>query len=73
MMLERKRISSKINYDVLRHLNSKGAAGGRGGGPGGAPSDPGAAAGRKRLGGRRRSSCGASGELSSRTAGIGKR
>lgn len=29
-MLERKKISSKINYDVLRDLNSKGSGGGTG-------------------------------------------
>uniref|UniRef100_H3CGT6 Transcription factor IIIB 90 kDa subunit n=1 Tax=Tetraodon nigroviridis TaxID=99883 RepID=H3CGT6_TETNG len=54
MMLERKKISSKINYDVLRHLNSRGTGGGRGSSPSGAPSDPAAAAGRKRLHGRRK-------------------
>ncbi|XP_026164116.1 transcription factor IIIB 90 kDa subunit [Mastacembelus armatus] len=39
MMLERKKISSKINYEVLRDLNSRGTGGGGGSSPNRAPSD----------------------------------
>ncbi|XP_035277689.1 transcription factor IIIB 90 kDa subunit-like [Anguilla anguilla] len=52
-MLEQKKISSKINYDVLRDLNSKGSGGGGGGGVSGASPAP-RAAGGKRLPGRRK-------------------
>ncbi|XP_040920113.1 BRF1 RNA polymerase III transcription initiation factor subunit b isoform X2 [Toxotes jaculatrix] len=38
-MLEKKRISSKINYDVLRDLNSRGTGSGGGSSPGRASSD----------------------------------
>lgn len=73
MMLEKKKISTKINYDVLRHLNSRGTASGRGSSPSRASSEPGAAAARKRLHRRRKKTCGASGELSTSADAIGKR
>lgn len=38
-MLEKKKISSKINYDVLRDLNSRGTGSGGGSSPSGASSD----------------------------------
>ncbi|KAJ8356447.1 hypothetical protein SKAU_G00192410 [Synaphobranchus kaupii] len=50
-MLEQKKISSKINYDVLRDLNSK-SSGGGGGGSAASPAPK--AAGGKRLPGRRK-------------------
>lgn len=39
-MLEKKKISSKINYDVLRDLNSRGTGSGGGSSPSRASSDP---------------------------------
>uniref|UniRef100_A0AAQ4RRJ4 Transcription factor IIIB 90 kDa subunit n=1 Tax=Gasterosteus aculeatus aculeatus TaxID=481459 RepID=A0AAQ4RRJ4_GASAC len=50
-MLEKKKISSKINYEVLRDLNSRGTGSGGGSSPTGVTSDPPntAAATRKRL------------------------
>ncbi|XP_061097050.1 transcription factor IIIB 90 kDa subunit-like isoform X2 [Conger conger] len=55
-MLEQKKISSKINYDVLRDLNSKGSGGGSGASPSRKPNEPPApkVAGGKRLPGRRK-------------------
>ncbi|XP_037605906.1 BRF1 RNA polymerase III transcription initiation factor subunit b [Sebastes umbrosus] len=55
-MLEKKKISSKINYDVLRDLNSRGTGSGGGSSPSRAASDTpdASAATRKRLNRRRR-------------------
>ncbi|XP_073348721.1 BRF1 general transcription factor IIIB subunit b [Pagrus major] len=55
-MLEKKKISSKINYDVLRDLNSRGTGSGGGSSPSRASSDPPDvnATTRKRLNRRRR-------------------
>lgn len=77
-MLEKKKISSKINYDVLRDLNSKkGEAGSEGGGssPGRSPSDRGStSATSKRLSRRRRKKAEASGQSFAASASvIGKR
>lgn len=74
MMLEKKKISSKINYDVLRHLNSRTGSGGAGS-PGAAPPEAGAGAvaGRRRPPRRRRKSAGAQGELFTSADVIGKR
>lgn len=69
MMLEKKKISSKINYDVLRHLNSRGTGSGRGSSPSRASSDPSAVAGRKRLRRRKKTS----GDLSASADVIRKR
>lgn len=72
MMLEKKKISSKINYDVLRHLNSRTGSGGASS-PSGASSEDGAVAGRRRLPRRRKKSAGAHGELFTSADVIGKR
>lgn len=49
-MLERKKISSKINYDVLRDLNCKGSGSGSGSSPSHASEDASTtSAGHKRL------------------------
>lgn len=77
-MLEKKKISSKINYDVLRDLNSKkGGTGGEGGSssPGRSPSDRGSAsAAQKRLSRRRRKKAEATEQsLAASTSIIGKR
>nr|XP_046229525.1 transcription factor IIIB 90 kDa subunit-like isoform X2 [Scatophagus argus] len=55
-MLEKKKISSKINYDVLRDLNSRGTGSGGGSSPSRSSSDPPNtnAAAQKRLSRRRR-------------------
>lgn len=56
-MLEKKKISSKINYDVLRDLNSRGTGSGGGSSPSRVSSDTpdtSAPATRKRLNRRRR-------------------
>uniref|UniRef100_A0A3B4WFS6 Transcription factor IIIB 90 kDa subunit n=1 Tax=Seriola lalandi dorsalis TaxID=1841481 RepID=A0A3B4WFS6_SERLL len=56
-MLEKKKISSKINYDVLRDLNSRGMGSGGGSSPSRAssdPPDPNNTSTRKRLNRRRR-------------------
>lgn len=55
-MLEKKKISSKINYEVLRDLNSRGTGSGGGSSPSRASSDPPDVntATRKRLSRRRR-------------------
>lgn len=73
MMLEKKKISSKINYDVLRHLNSRGVGSGRGSSPSRASSETSALAGRRRLHRRRKKTSGAGGDLSSSADVIGKR
>eukprot|EP00066_Takifugu_rubripes_P006583 XP_003971499.1 PREDICTED: transcription factor IIIB 90 kDa subunit-like isoform X1 [Takifugu rubripes] len=73
MMLEKKKISSKINYDVLRHLNSKGKGSGGGSSPCRASSDTSAAAGRKRLPRRRKKPTGANVNLFTSADVIGKR
>lgn len=77
-MLEKKKISSKINYDVLRDLNSKkGGAGIEGGSstPGRSPSDRGSAsATHKRLSRRRRKKAEATEQgLAASASIIGKR
>lgn len=55
-MLEKKKISSKINYDVLRDLNSRGTGSGGGSSPSRGSDDPPDtnAGARKRLNRRRR-------------------
>ncbi|XP_042358823.1 BRF1 RNA polymerase III transcription initiation factor subunit b isoform X5 [Plectropomus leopardus] len=53
-MLEKKKISSKINYDVLRDLNSRGTGSGGGSSPSRASSNTAVPATRKRLTRRRR-------------------
>lgn len=73
MMLEKKKISSKINYDVLRHLNSKGKGSGGGSSPCRASSETSAAAGRKRLPRRRKKPTGANVNLFTSADVIGKR
>lgn len=73
MMLEKKKISSKINYDVLRQLNSRGTGSGRGSSPSRTAPVPSAAAGRKRLHRRHKKTSGAGGDLSSSANVIGKR
>lgn len=75
-MLEKKKISSKINYEVLRDLNSRGTGSGGGSSPTGVTSDPPntAAATRKRLTRRRRKKTSdANRELAATTSIMGKR
>ncbi|KAL6095420.1 brf1 [Pungitius sinensis] len=75
-MLEKKKISSKINYEVLRDLNSRGTGSGGGSSPSRVTSDPPntAAATRKRLNRhRRRKTSGANRELAATTSIMGKR
>ncbi|XP_068610259.1 BRF1 RNA polymerase III transcription initiation factor subunit b [Brachionichthys hirsutus] len=76
-MLEKKRISSKINYDVLRDLNSRGTGSGGGSSPSRSSSDlpdAAAAATRKRVARRRRKkSSDINRSLAATTSIIGKR
>lgn len=76
-MLEKKKISSKINYDVLRDLNSRGTGSGGGSSPSRASSDPldtTATATRKRLNRRRRrKTSGANRDLAANASIMGKR
>lgn len=69
-MLERKKISSKINYDVLRDLNLGGAAGES---PSRPASDPSPITPQKRLNRRRKSSSTARLDLASTTSSMAKR
>lgn len=72
-MLEKKKISSKINYDVLRDLNSRGTGSGGGNSPTRASSDPTDPNNtRKRLR-RRRKTSGVNQDLAANTAIMGKR
>ncbi|XP_056283670.1 BRF1 RNA polymerase III transcription initiation factor subunit b [Pseudoliparis swirei] len=68
-MLEKKKISSKINYDVLRDLNSRGTGGVGGGSPSRATPDPPT---RRRLV-RRRKTSEANQDLGATTSTMGKR
>ncbi|XP_068198534.1 transcription factor IIIB 90 kDa subunit-like isoform X2 [Antennarius striatus] len=75
-MLEKKRISSKINYDVLRDLNSRGTGSGGGSSPSRPAPDPPDAttATRKRVARRRRKKASdVSRSLAATTSMIGKR
>lgn len=74
-MLEKKKISSKINYDVLRDLNRRGTGSGGGSSPSRASSDtPDATATRKRLNRRRRKKTDdANRDLATSASIIGKR
>ncbi|XP_078130686.1 transcription factor IIIB 90 kDa subunit [Sander vitreus] len=75
-MLEKKKISSKINYDVLRDLNSRGTGSGGGSSPSrsNADADPPAAATGKRLNRRRRrKNSDANRDLAANTSIMGKR
>lgn len=74
-MLEKKKISSKINYEVLRDLNSRGGGSGGGSSPSRASSDPPDPNNtRKRLNRRRRrKTSDASQELAANTSVMGKR
>ncbi|KAM6906589.1 transcription factor IIIB 90 kDa subunit [Lycodopsis pacificus] len=75
-MLEKKKISSKINYDVLRDLNSRGTGGVEGSSPSRETSDPPdtAATTRRRLNRRRRrKTSDANRELAATTSIMGKR
>lgn len=76
-MLEKKKISSKINYDVLRDLNSRGTGSGGGSSPSRASSDapdPNNTSTRKRLNRRRRrKTSDANQELAANTSLMGKR
>ncbi|XP_042247378.1 transcription factor IIIB 90 kDa subunit-like isoform X1 [Thunnus maccoyii] len=72
-MLEKKKISSKINYDVLRDLNSRGTGSGGGSSPSRA-SDPPDSAVQKRLSRRRRKKTGSSNlDLANTASMMGKR
>ncbi|KAM7396068.1 hypothetical protein PAMA_007372 [Pampus argenteus] len=72
-MLEKKKISSKINYDVLRDLNSRGTASGECVGPGDASNTPDSTA-RKRLSHCRRKKTGSSNpDLANTASMMGKR
>ncbi|KAM3861141.1 transcription factor IIIB 90 kDa subunit-like [Diretmus argenteus] len=68
-MLEQKRISSKINYDVLRDLNSRGGSGNSS--PSRPTSDP--PAGRKRLNRRKKTSTKTNQGLAATASIMGKR
>ncbi|XP_041660940.1 transcription factor IIIB 90 kDa subunit-like isoform X2 [Cheilinus undulatus] len=71
-MLEKKKISSKINYDVLRDLNSRGTGSGGGSSPSGPSNDPPDT--RKRLNRRRRrKTSDANKDLAANTSIMGKR
>ncbi|XP_039981116.1 BRF1 RNA polymerase III transcription initiation factor subunit b isoform X4 [Xiphias gladius] len=76
-MLEKKKISSKINYDVLRDLNSRGTGSGGGSSPSKASSDPpnSNTATRKRLSRhrRRRKTSDANQDLAANASIMGKR
>uniref|UniRef100_UPI0037E86A82 BRF1 general transcription factor IIIB subunit b n=1 Tax=Semicossyphus pulcher TaxID=241346 RepID=UPI0037E86A82 len=72
-MLEKKKISSKINYDVLRDLNSRGTGSGGGSSPSRPPSDPlDTTSTRKRLNRRRRRKT-SDANLAANTSILGKR
>ncbi|KAM7368461.1 hypothetical protein PAMP_014675 [Pampus punctatissimus] len=72
-MLEKKKISSKINYDVLRDLNSRGTGSGEGIGPSDASNTPDSTAG-KRLSHCRRKKTGSSNpDLANTASMMGKR
>lgn len=73
MMLEKKKISSKINYDVLRHLNSRGTGREGASSPRRTSSESSAGPGCKRLPRRRKKTTGANGNLFTSTDVIGKR
>lgn len=74
-MLEKKKISSKINYDVLRDLNSRATGSGGGSSSGRTSDDANNAAGtRKRLNRRRcKKTAAANRDLTTDTSIIGKR
>lgn len=75
-MLEKKKISSKINYDVLRDLNSRGTGSGGGSSPSRASSDPPDinATTRKRVNRRRRKKASnANRDLAANASMMGKR
>lgn len=74
-MLQKKKISSKINYDVLRDLNSRGTGSGGGSSPSRASSTTSdTTATRKRLNRRRRKKTDAAhGDLANAANVIGKR
>lgn len=76
MMLEKKKISSKINYDVLRHLNSRGTGSVGGSSPSRASSDrsiTATAVTQKRLNRRRKKTADTNGDLITGASIIGKR
>uniref|UniRef100_A0A8C2WTM9 Transcription factor IIIB 90 kDa subunit n=1 Tax=Cyclopterus lumpus TaxID=8103 RepID=A0A8C2WTM9_CYCLU len=75
-MLEKKKISSKINYDVLRDLNSRGTGSGGGSSPSRVTSDPSATAAatcRRLNRRRRRKTSDANRDLAATTSIMGKR
>ncbi|XP_070705338.1 BRF1 general transcription factor IIIB subunit b isoform X2 [Pempheris klunzingeri] len=74
-MLEKKKISSKINYDVLRDLNSRGTGSGGSSSPSRACSNPpNTASTRKRLSRRRRRKASDTiGDLAAKASIVGKR
>ncbi|XP_067338319.1 BRF1 RNA polymerase III transcription initiation factor subunit b isoform X2 [Channa argus] len=73
MMLEKKKISSKINYDVLRDLNSKGSEGGGGSSPSRSSDLPDPTTTHKRLRSRRRKPSEVNHDLAANAAIMGKR
>ncbi|KAK5879511.1 hypothetical protein CesoFtcFv8_022619 [Champsocephalus esox] len=78
-MLEKKKISSKINYEVLRDLNSRGTGSGTGSGGGSSPSraspphSPDSPSVMKQLNRRRRRTSDANRELAANTSIMSKR
>ncbi|KAM9840786.1 transcription factor IIIB 90 kDa subunit-like isoform 2-T2 [Aulostomus maculatus] len=74
-MLKKKKISSKINYDVLRDLNSQGTGSGAGSSPSRTASEPSIRAEQKRLSRRRRrkTSSDSNLDLAATTSIMGKR
>uniref|UniRef100_A0A8C9Z043 Transcription factor IIIB 90 kDa subunit n=1 Tax=Sander lucioperca TaxID=283035 RepID=A0A8C9Z043_SANLU len=75
-MLEKKKISSKINYDVLRDLNSRGTGSGGGSSPSRSDADPpaaAAAAGKRLNRRRRRKNSDANQDLAANASIMGKR
>ncbi|KAK2855775.1 hypothetical protein Q5P01_004510 [Channa striata] len=73
MMLEKKKISSKINYDVLRDLNSKGSEGGGASSPSRSSDAPDPTTTHKRLRSRRRKPSEVNQDLAANAAIMGKR